>query len=404
MKKKAVIAACVLAVPLLALFAGVRSLRAREEGVAVRHGPLFVWSVNEGQLDARRVEVVMSEFSGGATIVELAAEGQQVAEGDLLVRFDGSQVERDLVKLERDYALAKSALESLRQAELPLELRELDLQLLEAHDAFEAEKQYHEDSIELMKEDLVSEQEIRKQKLRLEQMRAKLAKLETQLELTKTYLHPSKVERATATLAAAEQAAALARQQLASCTVRAPAAGIVVYRPLHMGAEYRNVRVGDTLYKNQPFMALPDMNDVVAECYVPEADLALVKEGLRAVIVPVAYPDLRLEGKVETVGSMAQAMPGRPGWQKYFRVVIGVSLVDARLRPGMSVQCRILSYENPAAVLVPRAAVWWQDGKPHCRVRRLFGAETRALTLGQGNPLHYEVLAGLQPGDVLLTP
>ena len=46
---------------------------------------------------------------------------------------------------------------------------------------------------------------------------------------------------------------------------------MVVYRPLHLGVDYRTVRVGDSIYFNQPFMAIPDMRDVVVECSVPES-------------------------------------------------------------------------------------------------------------------------------------
>ncbi len=70
--------------------------------IVVSQGTLSVWSSYQGKLEARKVEIILSRFNGSATIVDLAPEGSQVSAGDMLVRFDSSQVERDLLKLERD--------------------------------------------------------------------------------------------------------------------------------------------------------------------------------------------------------------------------------------------------------------------------------------------------------------
>ena len=49
---------------------------------------------------------------------------------------------------------------------------------------------------------------------------------------------------------------------------------------------------------------------------------------------------------------MAQEIPGKPLWQKYFPVSIKLDESDPRLRSGMSVQASFLSYENTNAVTV----------------------------------------------------
>lgn len=366
-------------------------------------GPLHVWTVYPGKLEARRVEIIMSKFQGTATIVELAPEGIPVQAGDLLVRFDSSQVERDLLKLQRDFQLARSDLERLEKAEQPLELRDLEAQRLEAQAAFEAERQFLEDSRALLAEELVSEQEIEQQKLKVEQLRATLDKLEQRIALTRDFLHPAARERARATLAAAEQELALARQQLENCTVYAPSAGTVVYRPLHVGGEFRTVRVGDSLYRNQPFMSIPDMKDLVIDILIPEAELARVETGRVVVVTPLSFPDLKLRGRVESVGSMATTVLERPGWQRYFRALIGLQESDPRLRSGMSVQAEVLSYSSDQAVLVPRAFVRMDNNEPFVLMadRR---AAPRRIKVGWADLRHFEVLDGLQPGEIIRKP
>lgn len=366
-------------------------------------GPLQVWTVYPGKLEARRVEIIMSKFQGTATIVELAPEGISVQAGDLLVRFDSSQVERDLLKLQRDFQLAQSDLERLEKGEQPLELRELEAQRLEAQSNYEAERQYLEDLRALLEEELVSEQEIEQQKLKVEQLRATLDKLDQRIALTRDFLHPAARARARATMAAAEQELILAQRQLENCTVFAPSAGTVVYRPLHVGGEFRTVRVGDSLYRNQPFMSIPDMQDLVIDILIPEAELARVETGHEVLVTPLSYPSLKLRGRVEAVGSMATTAMERPGWQRYFRALIGLRESDPRLRSGMSVQAEVLSYSNDQAVLVPRAFVRMENNEPVV-FPAARGAAPRRVKLGWADLRHFEVLDGLAPGDKIRKP
>lgn len=382
---------------------GPREIR-NDTLVAASNGTLTVWSSYPGKLEARRVEIILSRFNGSATIVELAPEGLAVAKGDLLVRFDSSQVERDLLKLERDYTTAASDLERMEKAELPLEVRDLEAQLLEAQGNYESERQYLEDSRQLVEEELVSPQELEQQKLKVEELRAKQEKLATQLDLTRRYLHPSALAGARAALATAEQEMKLARTQLSNCTVVAPAPGVVVYRPLHVGGEFRTARVGDSIFKNQPFMILPDMSELVVEGQIPEAELARVEVGREVLITPLSYPDLRLHGKVEAVGSMASMLVDRPAWQRYFRILIGLSDNDPRLRSGMSVMTQILSYQRENTLLIPRAAVRRDDRGAYAWVDNRGRRERRDVVLGWADLRHYEVIEGLQAGDQVVVP
>lgn len=401
MRRRVAVPVSLFAILLLILLgSGMFRSGGREKNVfEVRPAPFEVWTVYDGSLESRVQKDIMSVMGGSAAVMELAPEGAQVREGDVLVRFDSSQAERDVLKLERDYAAAKAEYESLSKAKLPLELRDLEARLGDARVTRASEARYLEDCRQLRGEMLISEQEVKQQGIKVEAANAQVDNLEFQLDLTRKYLHPSALERAEAAMVAAEQELTLARKQLDNCTVKAPADGMVVYRPVHVGGEYRTVRVGDTLYRNLPFMALPDMSKPLVQCNVPESELSLVRVGSDAQVVPVAYPDLKLRGKVESVGSMAQSVVGRPDWQRYFRVTIGLVESDARLRSGMSVRAHILSYAALDAMAIPRTAVRWENDRPSCEVIRVGRKIRRDLQLGTANEQFFEVLKGLEPGE-----
>lgn len=363
---------------------------------------LSVWTAYTGVLEARNVLMIMSLYQGTATVIELAPEGSKVSRNEILVKFDSSKLESEVIKFERNYSLAASEFESLKNAELPLAIRDLEMELLALKMELSGENHYLKESIQLAEEGLVSEQEIKLQQEKVNELERQLETLELRMQLTMDYLHPSAMRNARAKLESAEQELQLAREQLDNCIIRSPGSGIVVYKPHYFGAEFRTIHIGDSVYPNQPFMFLPDMNDLVVFADVPEAELSKVQEGREVIIQPLAYPDVRLHGAVEKIGSMAQMLPGQPDWQRFFHVVIDVSELDSRLRPGMSVTMHILSHYNPRALFIPRTAISWLEEEPHATVVTRLSNETRKLKLGSGNEKYYEVIEGLVAGDTVL--
>jgi len=365
----------------------------------VRSGELVVRSIYQGKVEARNQVTVTSRFRGFATVVELVREGAEVRAGDLLARFDSAELEREILKLEEEYALAETEYESLVNAVIPLELSELEMELQKFSEAVAAEKQYLADSIALASENIVSNLEIEQQRAKVAQLEAERGGIAERLQLNRDYLHPSKLQRAGAQLHAARQALELARSQLEKTTVYAPAGGLLVYKPLHIGGEYRTLRVGDSLHANQPFMVIPDLNDLVLRCMIPESEISGVRPGQAVWMVPQAFADVRLEGVVEVVGAIAESVPGQPDWQKYFSATIAIDNADARLRPGMSATAHIVSRHSEDTLLVPRRAVSWSDGRPYVDVTESLQITSRAVALGAANETDYEVLEGLSAGD-----
>lgn len=400
-----VVGAAAAAAALVGLLPGERVSSADRSDVhLVSRGPLEVWSVYEGRLEARHVTVLMSRLPGAATVVELAAEGSQASPGDVLARFDDAQIRMEILRLRREHAQAQAELEGLQQAAHPLKLQELEMAVAESRSALQAEEAFLADSAELVAENLISEQERAQQAALVRQLRERHRFTRRELELTRDYLQPAALARARANFESAAEALRLAEEQLAQCIVRSPAAGAVAYVPTHIGAEYRTVRVGDAVHRNQPFMSIPDMSDVVVRFLVPEAELAKVRVGAEAGVAPVAYPSIRLAGRIETVGSIAQQAPGQSAWRNSFRVVAALESGDHRLRSGMSVYVQVLSYRNPDAVRIPRTLVAWRDEDPYCVVLRDGREERRPVTLGPADTRHIEVVAGLSPGDRLVRP
>ena len=367
-------------------------------------GPLSVWTSFEGTLESRTLETIASQVQGRATIVGLAAEGLAVRRDDVVARFDDSSLAADAVRLENELARADADLDALENAEIPLAQRDLAAEIADLRNQVETEQSVLTESQELTARKLIPEREVEQSRRRVAALRTRIDQAEQRQTLLDKHAHPAKLARARADVSAARAQLSQVRLQLTNCVLRAPVDGLVVYLPIYAGTEYRPVRVGDAVFPNQPFMALPDPSNLVVQVYVPESDLARVQPGLRARILPLAFPDTVLTGVVESLGPAAQARPGYPAWQRYVRATLRLDEGGRRLRPGLSLRVDLLTVQREQAVLVPRAAVRWENGAAVCRVRTRLGGESRHLTAGAGNAQWLEALDGLKPGERVVLP
>lgn len=372
--------------------------------VTAARGPLAQWLILEGRLDSRSVHAVSSRFDGGAVITGLAPEGLRVETNTVLVTLDVSDIDKELPALERDRELARLDAESMTRAKHPLQVLKLRSDVAEFETAAREESALLEDDRELAEEGLVSAYEIRHQERRVAQANDRAAAARLELDLTTNILHRAERERSHARQDAAEQALHRAREQIRSGTLRSTVAGNVVYLPLHVGGEYRTVRVGDTLFKNQPFMAVADLSDPVVRCTLREDELRHLHEGQVALVTPLAHPDLHLEATVEHIGSAARTVAGQPHWQRFFDLALRLEEVDPRLRSGMTMHARILVAHREAAIRLPRTAVWWEGDTPRCNVRDGARILTRTLELGATDDQYVEVVSGIAEGDEVVLP
>ena len=355
----------------------------------------------QGEMEARRVETIAVGVQGSAVLSELVPEGTRVEKGDLLARFDASQIEQDLARQENDLVRARQELESLEKAELPLELIDMESKRLEARNELEAEERFLESARGLAERGLISTGEVAQQERKVEGLRTRGEQLDTRIELTKHHVHAARLAKARAALEAAERQRDFTASQLALCDVRAPVAGVATLVPLPVGGEYRTAHVGDTLFRNQPFLCLPDPAEHVLRGYVGEAELPWVKTGNAVEAVPAAFPDVKLSGRVESVGGMAQTRPGQPVWRKFFPVQIALGPVAEPMPFGISVRAEIVAGESTNALALPREALEWRGTQAFAR--KPSGQEV-AVQTGWADATRVEIVSGLAEGDAVALP
>ena len=367
----------------------------------VSRGPIRMAVPFQGELEARRVVQVSVGVQGSAVLSELVDEGTRVEAGDLLARFDAAQIVQDLARQENDLVRARQELDSLEKAELPLELLDLESKRMDARAELEGEERFLESARGLAERGLMSEGEVAQQERKVDGLRLRGEQMDVRLELTKKHVHAARLAKARAALEAAERQRDFTASQLALCEVRAPVAGVATLVPLPVGGDYRTAHVGDTLYRNQTFLCLPDPSEHVVRGFAGEGELPWIKPGNAVEAVPAAFPNVRLTGRVESVGGMAQTRPGQPVWRKYFPVQIALDPLPGEMPVGLTVRAEIVAGESPDALRLPREAVRWRGTQAY--VLRASGEET-AVQTGLADATHLEILSGVNEGDAVRLP
>jgi multidrug resistance efflux pump len=178
--------------------------------------------------------------------------------------------------------------------------------------------------------------------------------------------------------------------------VKAPRDGIVV---MVQGWEGEKKKVGDTAWRGQPIMEIPNLQKMRARGDVDEAEAGRLEIGQRVSLRLDAQPDLELRGKIELVAEgVRRESPTVP--LKVLPVEIVLDNVDpALMKPGMRFRGTV-EYERAAdSLVVPLDAVLDSPAGPVVQKRGAWGMSTVRVELGRRNREKVEVIKGLDAGD-----
>lgn len=330
------------------------------DAAEVQRGSLAESVLASGNLVFEHQVQLRSELTGRVAAV-LVEEGDEVAQGDLLMQLDREAFEADA---ERTRAAVRAA--------------EIDIQRMGAVAA-----------------DL-DRQRRRQQALRERQLVGQDAydQLASRHEVATI-----EVESARQALRQAQAQHDLAMDRLSRTEFRAPISGRIVAVDVKAG---ETVIAGTTNIVGSDLMALADPSVLLAELRVDEADIARVGVGQAVEVFASAHPHTPVHGEVVHIGSSARRLGSTEGLA--FRVRVRLSSEELALHPGMSCRAEILTRQGEDALHVPVAAV--QRDETGAYVWRIDGdgrARRTVVETGMASDLAQAVLAGLDEGQRVVT-
>ncbi len=328
------------------------------------------------------------DADGPLKIAWLAPDGTRVVEGDVVVRFDPSEMERKLADSKDDVSsserqIGKVAIDGV--ASRNKRDKTADLADLETKVA----KQF-----ETTDEKILSRVEIIEGAIDLEfaQARAEHARTVKQVErsVSSNQLELHEIEKSHHAKSVDH-----AEKGLENLQVTAPHPGVLVLARDWHGEP---LRVGDTVWSGQALAELPHVDALKAEVFVLEADAGSLAVGLAAEVVVEAQPGHTWNATVQRIDTLAQ--PRHPEVPvHYFGVTLQLERTDTeRMRVGQRVRATV-RVERPAAIVVPRQAVFDHEGRTVV-YRRSGGAfEPVDVVLGPASAGRVVVESGIAEGD-----
>jgi membrane fusion protein (multidrug efflux system) len=288
--------------------------------------------------------------------------GQEVAQGEILLRFDDAHLRAkaeaaraDLVLLERELDVEKRAIQHEKRlldeqdqegkANLAAAQADVAAARIQAEDAkkrFEVQQQLEAEQIvaaELVRAakadwdvriEMLKSGQAKSEALRAAENRRRLARAALEIRQFGLGTREAQVDKARATRD-------LAEADLKDAIIRAPASGAIVRRVVQPGA---SVEAG------LPTLVMWLGNDLWVEAWVDETDVARIDEKSKAVVTFPSFPGQEFPGRITAIGFSSdyevpdQEVPRPKGVRMRSDPVVNVRIVlespPAQLRPGLS--------------------------------------------------------------------
>lgn len=187
---------------------------------------------------------------------------------------------------------------------------------------------------------------------------------------------------------AAQANLALAEARLAKTSIAAPFSGIVGFRNISVGAY---VSPGDRIVE------LASVDPLKVEFRVSETHLPNLRVGLPVNVTLDALPGEAITGKITAIDPIVD-VSGRA-----IRLRAELPNPDGRLSPGLFARIRIVIAERSAAMVVPEAALFRDEGRLYVYRLEDGKAVKTPIEIGLRSPGDVEVRSGLASGAVVIT-
>ena len=153
------------------------------------------------------------------------------------------------------------------------------------------------------------------------------------------------------------------------------------------------VNPGDGVKSEIPLFTIAQLYKMRSKIWVSEKEISQFKKGMKAV---TEFNGQKFVGRIAEI-----ALAMDPAKQAFF---VEVEFDNARgvLRSGITNEIKILTYENPNAIIIPRNLVINDDKGSYVFTASEGKAVKKYISNGNESGLYYEISKGLQPGEMLI--
>lgn len=357
--------------------------------VTVERGPMTRSVVATGKIEPITKVEIKSKANG--IIERLAADvDHRVEAGQVLAELDKENLN---ARLREAHANLEAARAALTAAEAQARKNEIEAEAPDLAFARSAEQRARS----LADQKLISQEALDQARTIYEQAANRQRAAQSQLLVSR-----AKIDEARAQVAQAQAAAERAVEELANSTIKAPIRGTVLTRDVEIGSPVSsilNLGASATLV-----MTLGDIGQVFVRGKVDEADIGFVKLGMTARITAESFREQTFSGKVTQISPIGVEKDN----VTTFEVEVSIDNPGQQLKANMTANAEVILEEKPDALVVPEAAISYDEKKAASVEVADPAADTGRrkvpVKVGIGNGTRTEVLEGLKAGDKVVLP
>jgi len=348
-------------------------------GVA-RQGEFQVIVRCRGELVALRSVPLIAPFNvPGLQIAWQAPANSEVKTGDLVVKFDSSAAQQQLLEKEAALKQAQAGLEqAISEARMTAEQDKIDVT--------NAQVAVEKATLEASKEEIVSRTDAEESKIDLG-----VAQQRLKAQIANVKLHEAAGNSKTASLTRqrdkAQQDIDITKQRLAKMELRAPSNGVVVYLNNYSSGwiNAKPFKVGDQVWAGSGIAELPDLATLAIKGKLEEIDRGRISIGQDVRITVDPFPEKLYGGKLAAISPLVEQSFDWPPTRN-FRATGSFNEHDPRLRPGMNGRLDIIIERIPNAISIPANALFTRRGRPVVYVEDPSGWRPQEVQVVARNP------------------
>ena len=337
----------------------------------------------DGNIQPSQTLTVFPKVMGEAKEIYVE-EGDYVEKGDLLLRLDTREIDKNIEQAEATVEAARMQVELAEEGVRFEEEQQIKENIRQAETSLEQLEKTYNRMKRLYEEGIISTQEYEQVATEKEVASSQLASARLSLAMAQTGAREKELEAARAELRSAEIQLELARMRKDDAEVFAPQPGTVTQR---------NVEVGEMVTEAQPPFVLIRMDPIRISFYASERNLPKIERGQKAEVKLRAYPGETFYGEVTRVA------PAADPDTRLFPVEIEIPNPDHSIRPGMYAEIDVIVEKGEQGVWVPKEAIREENDTIIVYTATGGTAELREIVTGPERNGEIFIKSGLPPQE-----
>jgi HlyD family secretion protein len=376
--------------------------------------PVLQSTTISGHLGPGDVSNILAPFS--ATVKSTYfTYNKSVVKDVKLLELDVSDIETQLWDAKSTYLEAESDYDRVINWKDSSEVHRAHRQQDAVEERLTDAKHKAEQAKMLYKNDIISKNEYQSTISSLHAVERSLQDVKSELISVLAKGDQKTIERAKLTLQSARVKRDELEKKVAGAVVRSPAMGVAVL-PIGDGTSTANdgsaaqpvrLQVGVGVTGGSAILGIADLSRFSVSGMVDEIEVNKIRSGQDVKVTSPAFPGITLNGNVSYVSKEAAVTQGAGNLAK-FAIRVTIPAVKDRqrqqIRIGMTANMTIVTYNNPAAIVLPPAAIHGEPGNYWVLVRKDNHASTEQVAVKTGITTlgGVEIISGLQGGNQII--